>query len=56
MRLGGLGKLKNSMISSGIETATFRVLVESLNQPLYREPQSRIFWLNSPFYGKSQCL
>jgi hypothetical protein len=33
VRLKGLGQLKNSMTSSGIETVTFRLIAQCLNQP-----------------------
>jgi hypothetical protein len=36
VRLEGLGKLKNQMISSGIETATFQLVAQCLNQLRYR--------------------
>jgi hypothetical protein len=39
VRLEGLGKPKNPMISSGIETGTFRVVEEYLNQQRYRVPR-----------------
>jgi hypothetical protein len=35
MRLEGLGQLKNPMIFSGIETATFRLVAQCLNQLRY---------------------
>jgi hypothetical protein len=35
VRLEGLGKLKNSIISSGMEPATFRLVAECLNQLHY---------------------
>jgi hypothetical protein len=36
MRLEGLGKLKNPMISSVFEPATFRLVAQFLNQLRYR--------------------
>jgi hypothetical protein len=40
VRLEVLGQLENAMISSGIETATFRLVAQRLNQLRYRVPQS----------------
>jgi hypothetical protein len=37
VRLGGLGQLKNPMTSSGIETVTFRLVAQCLNQLRYRK-------------------
>jgi hypothetical protein len=36
VRLEGLGKLKNPMTSLGIEPATFRLVVQCLNELRYR--------------------
>jgi hypothetical protein len=36
VRLEGLGKMKNPMTSSGIKPATFRFVVQCLNQLCYR--------------------
>jgi hypothetical protein len=38
VRLEGLGKLKNPVASSGIETTTFRLVAQCLNQLRYRVP------------------
>jgi hypothetical protein len=38
VRLEGLGQLKNPMISTGIEHATFRIVAQCLNQLRYRVP------------------
>jgi hypothetical protein len=38
VRLEGLGKLKNTIISSGIEPATSRLVTQCLNQLRYRVP------------------
>jgi hypothetical protein len=38
VQLEGLGELKNPMISSGIEPATFRLVELYLNQLQYRVP------------------
>jgi hypothetical protein len=40
VRLEGLGQLKNPVTSSGIEPALFRLVVQCLNQKLYRVPAS----------------
>jgi hypothetical protein len=38
VRLEGLGQLKNPVVSSGIEFATFRLVAQCLNQLPYRLP------------------
>jgi hypothetical protein len=38
VRLAGLGQLKNTMTSSGLEPATFRLIAQRLNQLSYRVP------------------
>jgi hypothetical protein len=60
VRLEGLGKLKNPMISSGIEPVTFRIVAQDLNQlrcrvpPKLKENFAKVLYgfIPSPNYSK----
>jgi hypothetical protein len=41
MLLEGLGTLKNRMTSSGLESATFRLVAQCLNEQSYRVPPQK---------------
>jgi hypothetical protein len=45
VRLEGLGQLKNTVTSSGIESATFRPVAECFNQLLERKPPKTVLLL-----------
>jgi hypothetical protein len=59
VRLEGLGKLKNPVTSSGIWTATIRLVAQFLNQLLYRVPPNlrlilmlQIFYVDVVIYSR----
>jgi hypothetical protein len=66
VRLEGLGQLKYPVPSSGIESATFRLVAQCLNQLRYRMPTNEIihsnyindawWWIGRDLGGSALCL